>query len=130
MRAGELIVEAADESGEDFEGRVDIVVDIGVGGVEADDQQVVHSLVGEEEKLGKRHEAESAGRYVAILVNLPLNKLCWSSHLSIRIFRAILFSMEKEERKSTTLRAWASSSAADLNLLTEWEGSYVGWCRC
>ena len=41
----DLVVETSDESSHDFKRCVDIVVDIRVGRVEADDQQIVNSFV-------------------------------------------------------------------------------------
>jgi hypothetical protein len=51
---------------------------------------------------------------VAVLVCFPLKRLCCSSHLSIKILRPIRFSIEKEERKSTTPRALLSSPIPNL----------------
>lgn len=56
--------------------------------------------------------------YVAVLVCFPLNKLCWSSHLSMSILSPILFSMEKDDRKSTTPLALVYASPVSTNLLS------------
>ena len=56
--------------------------------------------------------------YVAVFVCLPLNKLCWSSHLSTNILSPILFSIEKDERKSTTSFALVSSSPLNTNFFS------------
>ena len=49
-------------------------------------------------------------KYVEIFVNFPLNKLCCRSHLSVKIFNPILFSMEKEDRKSIMLLSFCIHS--------------------
>lgn len=38
--------------------------------------------------------------YVEILVYFPRNRLCCNNHLSINIFKPILFYIEKEDKKS------------------------------
>ena len=47
-----------------------------MGWVETYDEEVVDSLVVEEEKSRESHETESERRYVAVLVCFPLKRLC------------------------------------------------------
>lgn len=56
--SGKLVVEATDESSHDLERGADIVVDVCVGRVEADDPKIVDSLVVEQEQSGQSHETK------------------------------------------------------------------------
>ena len=89
-----------------------------MGRVETNNEKVVHAFVVEQEESRECHKTESMPDYVAILVYLPLKRLCWSNHLSTSILRPILFSIEKEAKKSTTAFALVSASPVMLNLLS------------
>ena len=94
-------MQATNKSGQNLQRSADIAVNIGMRRIEPYDQQVIDALIAQQKQPRKGHKAALQYNYVAVLVCYPLKSDCCSSHLSIKILSPILFSIEKDAKKST-----------------------------